>query len=37
MGMVTIKIHSLLEISTNEFNHVDYSFNPRGDIVPIPK
>ncbi|CAD8170600.1 unnamed protein product [Paramecium pentaurelia] len=36
-GMLTIKIHSLLEITTNEFNHVEYSFNPRGDIIPIPK
>ncbi|CAD8070805.1 unnamed protein product [Paramecium primaurelia] len=36
-GMLTIKIHSLLEIATNEFNHVEYSFNPRGDIIPIPK
>ncbi|CAD8069001.1 unnamed protein product [Paramecium primaurelia] len=36
-GMLTIKMHSLLEISANDFNHIDYSFNPRGDIVPIPK
>ncbi|CAD8166990.1 unnamed protein product [Paramecium octaurelia] len=36
-GMITIKMHSLLEITSNDFNHVDYSFNPRGDIIPIPK
>lgn len=35
--MVTIKMHSLLEITGNDFNHIEYSFNPRGDIIPIPK
>lgn len=29
-------MHSLLEITANDFNHINYSFNPKGDIIPIP-
>ncbi|CAD8086713.1 unnamed protein product [Paramecium sonneborni] len=36
-GILTIKMHSLLEITSNDVNHIEYSFNPRGDIIPIPK
>ncbi|CAD8183191.1 unnamed protein product [Paramecium pentaurelia] len=34
-GLLTIKIHSLLEIKGNENNTIQYVFNREGDIVPI--
>ncbi|CAD8181104.1 unnamed protein product [Paramecium octaurelia] len=34
-GLLTIKIHSLLEIKGNENINVEYAFNREGDIVPI--
>ncbi|CAD8119346.1 unnamed protein product [Paramecium primaurelia] len=36
-GLLTIKIHSLLEIKGNENINIEYQFNREGDIVPIRK
>ncbi|CAK74410.1 unnamed protein product (macronuclear) [Paramecium tetraurelia] len=34
-GLLTIKIHSLLEIKGNENANIEYQFNREGNVVPI--